>query len=252
MILMNLFVLALGSSQGSEAAVVAVQRTDANSRAAHRQLVEKARRGRIDLYFVGDSITRRWGCSDPIYREFLENWQRNFHGWNAGNFGRGGDTTRNILWRLQNGELDGVDPKVIVLLAGTNDIGAGASATDVAKGVAAIVDLCLAKAPKATLVLMGVLPRNDAPNLMPTVRAANLLLARMANRPGVRFLDIGDRLADDEGELHEGMTVDGLHLGVKGYQAWADALRPTLTSLLGPPADIDLAPPPTGDPGLSG
>src|SRR5204863_4001002 len=66
-------------------------RTDANSQLAHQQLVEKARRGGIDLYFVGDSIVRRWGCSDSQYADLLANWKANFFGWNAANFGWGGD-----------------------------------------------------------------------------------------------------------------------------------------------------------------
>src|SRR5881227_3128831 len=98
-------------------------RTDKNSQVAHEQLVEKAKRGGIDVYFVGDSITRRWGCSDPQYADLLANWRANFFGWNAGDFGWGADQTQNILWRLENGELDGVNPKAIVILAGTNNVG---------------------------------------------------------------------------------------------------------------------------------
>ena len=96
-------------------------RTDRNSQIAHEQLLEKARRGRIDVYFAGDSITRRWGATD--YPELLANWRKNFFGWNAANFGWGADTIQNILWRLENGELDDVHPKVIVLLGGTNNVG---------------------------------------------------------------------------------------------------------------------------------
>ena len=88
---------------------------------AHAQLLKKAKQGRIDVYFEGDSIVRRWGALD--YPELLANWQANFFGWNAANFGWGADRTENILWRLENGELDGVNPKIIVLLAGTNNIG---------------------------------------------------------------------------------------------------------------------------------
>src|SRR5205823_12862334 len=96
-------------------------RTDQNSMTAHAQLLEKAKQGRIDAYFEGDSIVRRWGALD--YPELLANWRANFFGWNAANFGWGADRTQNILWRLEHGELDGVDPKVIVLLAGTNNVG---------------------------------------------------------------------------------------------------------------------------------
>lgn len=103
---------------------VPVARTDANSKLAHERLLEKARTGRIDVYFTGDSITRRWGATD--YPKFLAHWRQTFHGWNAANFGWGGDTVQNVLWRLSNGELDGVKPKVIVVMAGTNNIGARA------------------------------------------------------------------------------------------------------------------------------
>ena len=96
-------------------------RTDPVSLAAHQQLLEKRQRGRIDVYFEGDSIVRRWGATD--YPDLLANWNDNFHGWNAADFGWGADRTENILWRLENGELDGVNPKVIVLLAGTNNVG---------------------------------------------------------------------------------------------------------------------------------
>src|SRR5215472_19174973 len=99
----------------------AAPRTDENSQKAHIELLEKAKSGRIDVYFEGDSIVRRWGATD--YPELLANWGQNFFGWNAADFGWGADQTQNILWRLENGELDGIKPKVIVLLAGTNNVG---------------------------------------------------------------------------------------------------------------------------------
>ena len=142
------------------AAVRPAPRTDRNSQIAHEQLLEKARKGGIDVYFLGDSITRRWGATD--YPEFLANWNTNFFGWNAANFGWGGDRIENMLWRLENGELDGVHPRIIVVLAG--------------------------------------------------------------------------------------ISRDKLHPGLKGYQVWADGLKPIFTEILGPPARTDHAPPPTGDP----
>ena len=98
-----------------------VPRTDRNSQIAHEQLLDKARRGRIDVYFAGDSITRRWGATD--YPELLANWRQNFFGWNAANFGWGADGVEHMLWRIENGELDGVNPKVVVLMIGTNNVG---------------------------------------------------------------------------------------------------------------------------------
>jgi lysophospholipase L1-like esterase len=156
-----------------------------------------------------------------------------------------------MLWRLRNGELDGVRPKVIVLLAGTNNIdkqpGDDAKVADVTRGVAAVLSLCREKAPGATIILMGIFPRNDGP-VMPTINRVNANLAQLADGRTVRYLNINDRLADPHGKLFEGMTVDQLHLSLKGYQVWAEALKPVLTELLGPPTATDTAPPPTGDP----
>src|SRR5438105_862100 len=136
-------------------------RTDQNSLTAHTRLLEKRHKGRIDIYFEGDSITRRWGATD--YPELLANWNDNFFGWNAADFGWGADTIQNILWRLKNGELDGVHPRVIVLLAGTNNVGrtmpAGGDAAkvaDITRGLRSILDIMRAKAPNAEIVLMGI------------------------------------------------------------------------------------------------
>ncbi|MFO0808955.1 MAG: GDSL-type esterase/lipase family protein [Gemmataceae bacterium] len=230
-----------------------VARADANSRTAHAQLLEKAKTGRIDVYFVGDSITRRWGATD--YPDFLANWKQNFHGWNAANFGWGGDTVQNILWRLHNGELDKVNPKVVVIMAGTNNIGSAGRAgdddakiTDIAEGLKAILGVCQEKAPAAAIILMGITPRNDNPAARAIVDRVNEKVSQFANGKTVRYLNINNKLADHEGKLLDGMSPDRLHLSAKGYQVWADALKPVLTELLGPPAKEDLAPPPTGDP----
>jgi len=231
-------------------------RTDANSMTAHTQLLAKAKQGRIDLYFVGDSIVRRWGALD--YPELLANWKQNFFGWNAGNFGWGADRTENILWRLENGELDGVDPKVIVLLAGTNNVGAQPrdeeTIAGIVHGVHAILEICQRKAPNATIVLMAIFPRNDNMAVMPTIDRINQKLAALADGKRVRFLNINPLLADANGVLVEGVLNerDKLHPTLKGYQIWADVLKPILRELLGPPGITDLAPPPTGDPSAAG
>lgn len=233
-----------------------VERTDRNSQLAHRQLLEKASLGKIDLYFLGDSITRRWGTKDAQYRTFLENWQQNFFGWNAADFGWGGDTTSNILWRLQNGELDNVNPKVIVILAGTNNVGKNSPQTDpdsriadVTRGIKAILEICRHKAPQATILLMSITPRNDNPAVMPVIKQINRHISKFADGKKVRYIDISRKMSDKTGTLLPGMTVaDRLHLDLKGYQVWADALKPILRKLLGPPAKEDHAPPATGDP----
>ncbi len=230
-------------------------RTDANSLKAHEQLLAKRTQGRIDVYFLGDSITRRWGTRDRQYADLLRNWNENFKGWNAADFGWGADKTQNMLWRLQQGELDGVHPKVIVLLAGTNNIGnvsptddTEARAAETVRGVAALLKELRTRAPKATIVLMGITPRADNIQVMPIIDAANRGIARLADGRGIRYLNINARLTDDHGVLLPGMTIDGLHLTAKAYQRWADALKPILVERLGPKGQDDQAPPPSGDP----
>ena len=235
-----------------------VFRTDPNSLVAHSQLLAKAKQGGIDVYFEGDSITRRWGATD--YPELLANWKQNFQGWNAADFGWGADETQNILWRLENGEMDGVNPKVVVLLAGTNNVGnplfqgdANAKAEDVTRGLQAIVRTIREKAPAATIVVMGIFPRNDNMALMPTIDRINGNLSRFADGRTIRYLNINGKLAGSDGRLLEGMmnAQDKLHPTLKAYQIWADALKPVLMELLGPPSDADHAPPPTGNPEAS-
>ncbi len=250
LVALPIFAALLAALAHAEPADQPVPRTDANSRRAHEQLLAKARQGRIDIYFAGDSITRRWGATD--YPEFLAHWNKNFHGWNAADFGWGGDSTQHILWRLQNGELDGVNPRVIVILAGTNNVGRtppdDAKVAEVVRGVKAIVETCRQKAPAATLVLTAIFPRSDNPAVVPGIFRINAGLARLADGKSIRYLDLNDKLADANGQLFEGMTVDKLHPSLQGYQVWADALKPIFTELLGPPAAVDRAPPPTGDP----
>ncbi|HET9798279.1 MAG TPA: GDSL-type esterase/lipase family protein, partial [Gemmatimonadaceae bacterium] len=103
-----------------------------------------------------------------------------------------------------------------------------------------------------TIVLTAIFPRNgagaDSLAVIPEIRRINANIAQLADGKTVRWIDVNDKLADANGKLHDGMMMDGLHPTLKGYQLWADALRPILTELLGPRASTDAAPPPTGDP----
>jgi (4-O-methyl)-D-glucuronate---lignin esterase len=229
-------------------------RTDQNSVIAHQQLLEKKTKGRIDVYFIGDSIARRWGATD--YPELLANWKQNVFGWNAADFGWGADRTEHMLWRLEHGELDDVHPKVIVILAGTNNVGLRAGGppkvAEITRGLAALVHVCRQKAPGAVIILTAIFPRNDNLAVLPEIAQINDNLARLADGATVRYLNVNDKLADKNGVLVDGMMHDKLHPTVKGYQVWADGLKPILLELLGPPATTDQAPPPTGDPSARG
>ena len=180
----------------------------------------------------------------------------NFTGWNAANFGWGADKTQHMLWRLQNGELDGVNPKIVVLMAGTNNVGratplgdAQARAAEVARGVTAVVREIRKRAPKATRGHH----RHHAAQRQHRGHAHHQsrptwTSPRLADGKSVRYVNINEQLAIPDNQLREGMANDGLHLTPKAYQVWADALKPIFTEILGPPATVDRAPPPTGDP----
>jgi lysophospholipase L1-like esterase len=225
------------------------ERTDEEAKAVHERLLEKARKGGIDVYFEGDSIVRRWAGAD--YPELLAHWNRTFQGLRAANFGCGADKLQNILWRLNNGELDGVNPKVVVLLAGTNDVGDTVQARlrrgladkrtggrvgmveDILKGFKAILNVLRAKAQQSVIIVTGIFPRNDDMEMIPLIFKINKRLSKLADGKKILYLDVNGKLADKKGKLFEGMTQDQVHPTLKGYQAWADGLKPMLAGLLG-------------------
>jgi lysophospholipase L1-like esterase len=238
------------AAPGAPATTVPTPRTDSNSKAAHADLVRKANAGVIDVYFVGDSITRRWGALD--YPDLLASFKQSFFGWNAADFAWGGDRTQNMLWRLDNGELPTAAPKVFVVQAGTNNLADFEAADErvaaIAAGIEAIVERCRRYAPDALVVLTAVFPRRDKPELNASIAAIDAKLAAYADGRHVRYLDFNDRLVDSHGQLREELSKDGLHPSLAVYRLWAEALRPVLTERLGTPARQDRAPAPTGDP----
>ena len=242
-----------GGGGGGPPADQPAPRTDPNSLTAHEQFLAKRTQGKIDVYFAGDSIARRWGTSDTAYAKYLANWKENFFGWNAADFAWGADTLQNILWRLDNGELDGVNPKVFVFLGGTNNVGGAAGndakAEEIARGIKAVLGRFQQKAPNATVILTGIFPRNNNPQLHAFITKINAIVATYADGKKVRYLDVNAKMADANGTMFPGiMNSDNLHPDVGGYQVWADGLKPILTELLGPPAKEDHAPPPSADP----
>ena len=229
-------------------------RNDANSREAHKQLVAKTKQGKIDIYFQGDSITRRWGATD--YPELLDHWKESFHGWNASNFAWGGDNTHHILWRMRNGELDDVSPKVVCLQAGANNLpwrGAadGSHVDDVVEGIQAIIAEFRSRFPDVPVVLTAMFPRDQNAALAETIDSINLKLEAVSKADQhIHWININPKLVNSDGRLLQAVSSDGIHLEKPGYQIWGDALRPVLTQILGPPTQVDQAPPPTGNPGL--
>jgi lysophospholipase L1-like esterase len=150
-----------------------------------------------------------------------------------------------------------VNPKVIVLQAGTNNVGARvppegieAAAKDVSIRMEQVLHIMREKAPNAVIIVTAIFPRNDNMAVLPEIDRINASLAKFADGKKIRYLNVNGKLADREGKLHDGMMNerDKLHPNEKAYQIWADALKPIFTEVLGPPAAEDHAPPPTGDP----
>ncbi|RYY27699.1 MAG: GDSL family lipase [Sphingomonadales bacterium] len=181
------------------------------------------------MLFVGDSITDFFGRAD----RGADVWKARYAPLRAANFGISGDTTQDVLWRMQNGELDGFKAKLIVLMLGTNNIGRNPNA-EIAAGDAAIIAEFRKRQPQAKVLLLGIFPRGSDPNGAGriAVREINTHLAALADNQSIFFLDIAPSFLNPDGKLIEGAMVDGLHPGPKGYQIWADAIDPAVQKLM--------------------
>ncbi|MEI8290476.1 MAG: GDSL-type esterase/lipase family protein [Verrucomicrobiota bacterium] len=197
----------------------------------HEKNVAEARKGGIDLLFVGDSITKCWS------REGRDVWAARFAPLHAANFGISGDATEHVLWRLQNGELENIHPRVIVLLIGCNNITEGDSPADIAQAVGAIVGEIRRRIPDTRILLLGVLPRRELANHpdRETIRAINRLLLRFHDGNHVTFLDFGDKLLQPDGSMTKKLTKDFTHLTAEGYEIFAGAIQPAIGALLRKP-----------------
>jgi len=196
----------------------------------HARLVERAKAGGINLYFVGDSITDGWQGKGKAV------WAKEFAPYGAGNFGIGGDRTQNVLYRLENGEFEGVTPKLVVLMIGTNNHGSN-TANEIAAGVKKIIETIQTKSPTTQVLLLAVFPRSPKPEdaSRKKIEAINVLLAPMGDGKKVHYLDIGKVFLEADGTLSKEIMPDFLHLSEAGYQRWADAIRPKLREILGEP-----------------
>lgn len=197
----------------------------------HEKFLERAKKGDIDLLFLGDSITQGWGGSGKAV------WERYYAPRKVANFGIGGDRTQHVLWRLDNGEIDGIKPKVIVLMIGTNNSNSN-SAEEIIEGVTAIVKKLNSKLPESKVLLLAVFPRGEKPSpVREKLKAVNDQISKLDDGgKQVKYLDIGDKFLAAEGILPKDLMPDFLHLSPLGYRIWADSIEPTLWSMLDEPA----------------
>jgi lysophospholipase L1-like esterase len=202
----------------------------------HQRHKARAREGRIDVLFVGDSITEGWSGSGA------KAWQHHFASLRAAHFGSSGDRTQQVLWRLQQGELEGLSPQGIVLLIGTNNLDPGLGTerptpantpVQIVAGVQAICRLIQQQHPSARILLLGLLPRGAAGSrYRQEVPEVNRGLTALADGSRIAFLDVGHLFLKTTDEIPPEMMPDGLHLSESGYFAFATALRPVIDSLL--------------------
>jgi lysophospholipase L1-like esterase len=194
--------------------------------ARHRELLEQAKRGNIDLLFLGDSITQAWS---------KDVWNRFYGERRAANFGIGGDRTQHVLWRIQNGELDGISPKVVVLMIGTNNA-SSSTPDEIAQGITAIVQEVRRRLPQAQLLVLGLFPREQKHGgVRERLKVVNEQIAKLDDRAHVRFLDIGKAFLNDDDTISREIMPDFLHLTRRGYRIWAEAMEPTLWAMLDEP-----------------
>jgi lysophospholipase L1-like esterase len=187
----------------------------------------KQMHGKIDLAFVGDSITRRWRGEGN-----KEVWDKYWGSYKAVNMGIGGDATQNVLWRLKNGQLDGYKARVFVVMIGTNNCWGEPVPADVADGIKAILDLIQSKQPKAKILLLSILPVGEKPNPGREPRAAiNALISKFQGGP-VHYMDISAKFLEPDGTISNEVMPDALHLGPKGYEIWSEAIKDKVKELL--------------------
>ncbi len=195
----------------------------------HEGHMARTKKGGVDVVFLGDSITQGWsGAGAPV-------WKKRFEPLNAVNYGIGGDTTREVLFRLNDGVLDGLKPKAVVLMIGTNNFGLpGDSVVDTVKGVEAVIAAVRKKAPDAKVLLLGIFPRDKAAGtaFRKKITEANEAIAKLAAGKTVVYLDIGKKFLADDSTLTAEVMPDALHLSEKGYGIWAEAIEEPLKTLL--------------------
>jgi beta-glucosidase len=222
--------LLAGSAMSGEAKRTedsAITPTKANDN-RQQQFLTRIKQGPVGLLFIGDSITDFWpGRAKDTWAKFAA--------YQPADFGISGERTENTLWHINNGVLDGIDPKAVVIMIGTNNIGHFTTEEPAwaAAGVKKVVETVRSKLPKAKILLLGVFPRDvKASPMRAKVDAINDIIKTYADGTQVQYLDIGPKFLDADGELPKDVMPDKLHPTAKGYQIWYDAMWPTLEPLL--------------------
>ena len=181
------------------------------------------------LIFIGDSITQGWEG------EGKEIWADQYAKYDAINLGIGGDRTQHVLYRLDNGNLEGLSPKAAVVMIGTNNSnGEDNTAEQIAEGVRAIVQKLRTKLPNTKILLIPIFPRSENPSPQRgKILLTNQIIQKLADGQNVLWVDFGHKFIDENGRIPRDIMPDYLHLSKKGYQIWADSIKAPLAKILG-------------------
>lgn len=193
----------------------------------HKKINERAKQGNVDLIFIGDSITQGWeGAGKDV-------WKARYETRKAMNAGIGGDRTQHVLWRLDHGNIDGLAPKLAILMIGTNNFG-GNTAEEIALGIKAVVEKLRTKLPKTKILVLAVFPRGEKPDdpLRVKMAAINAAIKDLADGKMVHYLDINAKLMNADGTQNREIMPDLVHLTPRGYEIWGEAIEPKVAELM--------------------
>lgn len=193
----------------------------------HENILEQNSNQQTDLIFIGNSIIHHWEGTGQ------ESWEKNFAKYNPVNMGFGGDQTQHVLWRLDNGELDGINPKLAIVMIGTNNAGSGHSSEMIADGVIQIISRIRNKLPETKILLLRIFPRGEpGSEIRQTNTTASEIFSKVADNEVIFYEDINEIFLDENGNLPKEIMPDKLHPNAKGYELWAEAIVGTINELM--------------------
>jgi lysophospholipase L1-like esterase len=212
-------------AQSTNTAVIPVPMTKPGWMERHESMNAKARQGKIDLIYIGDSIVQRYeGVGKPV-------WDHYYAPRNALNLGISGDRTQHVIWRLDHGNIEGINPKLAIVMIGQNN-GGHNTASEIAEGVTEVVKIIRTKLPKTKILLLGIFQRREKPTPERAVLAeANNIISKLANS-SISYMDINSVYVQPDGTIPASLMPDFEHPSELGFKRWAEAIEAKVAELM--------------------
>jgi lysophospholipase L1-like esterase len=193
----------------------------------HQAMNDRVKAGHVNLLWIGDSIVERWENKGKAI------WDQYYAGRDAVNLGIGGDRTQHVLWRLDHGNIEGILPKLAIVMIGQNN-GPSNTAEEIADGVTAIVTKLRQKLPETKILLLAIFFRGEKPNdERPKLAQANTIISKLADGQHVFYMDINNIFLQADGSIPSSLMPDFEHPNEQGCRVWAEAIEPKVAELLG-------------------